>query len=148
MLHSLKRQRKEYYYRPVKQSYKQNYDDIVIHRTEISRYTKDGATARILFVSSVGSYAYTTDAAGSVVYGSRDMKTQSVYETELVYIQNVDMVANGSEGLGINCPNCGAPIKNLGQKFCEYCGTGITEINIRAWKFSSIREQTNATRPY
>ena len=45
--------------------YKQNYDDIVIHRTEISRYTKDGATARILFVSSVGSYAYTTDAAGS-----------------------------------------------------------------------------------
>ena len=107
--------------------YKQNYDDIVIHRTEISRYTKDGATARILFVSSVGSYAYTT---------------------ELVYIQNVDMVANGSEGLGINCPNCGAPIKNLGQKFCEYCGTGITEINIRAWKFSSIREQTNATRPY
>lgn len=128
--------------------YKQNYDDIVIHRTEISRYTKDGATARILFVSSVGSYAYTTDAEGSVVYGSRDMKTQSVYETELVYIQNVDMVANGSEGLGINCPNCGAPIKNLGQKFCEYCGTGITEINIRAWKFSSIREQTNATRPY
>ena len=128
--------------------YKQNYDDIVIHRTEISRYTKDGATARILFVSSVGSYAYTTDAAGSVVYGSRDMKTQSVYETELVYIQNVDMVANGSEGLGINCPNCGAPIKNLGQKFCEYCGTGITEINIRAWKFSSVREQTTTTRPY
>lgn len=128
--------------------YKQNYDDIVIHRTEISRYTKDGATARILFVSSVGSYTYTTDSSGGVVYGSRDMKTQSVYETELVYIQNVDMVANGNEGLGLNCPNCGAPIKNLGQKFCEYCGTGITEINIRAWKFSSIREQTNATRPY
>lgn len=128
--------------------YAQSYDDIVIHRTEISRYTKDGATARILFVSSVGSYTYTTDSSGGVVYGSRDMKTQSVYETELVYIQNVDMVANGSEGLGINCPNCGAPIKNLGQKFCEYCGTGITEINIRAWKFSSVREQTTTTRPY
>ena len=69
-----------------------------------------------------------------MVYGSRDMKTQSVYETELVYIQNVDMVANGSEGLGINCPNCGAPIKNLGQKFCEYCGTGITEINITEYR--------------
>lgn len=128
--------------------YAQSYDDIVIHRTEISRYTKDGATARILFVSSVGSYTYTTDSSGGVVYGSRDMKTQSVYETELVYIQNVDMVANGSEGLGLNCPNCGAPIKNLGQKFCEYCGTGITEINIRAWKFSSVREQTTTTRPY
>ena len=44
-----------------------------------------------------------------------------VYKRQ-VYIQNVDMVANGSEGLGLNCPNCGAPIKSLGQKFCEYCG--------------------------
>lgn len=128
--------------------YTQNFNDVVIHRTEISRYTKDGATARIVFVSSVGSYTYTTDAVGNVVYGEKNMKTQSVYETELVYVQNVDMVANGSEGLGINCPNCGAPIKNLGQKICEYCGTGITEINIRAWKFSSVREQTTTTRPY
>lgn len=128
--------------------YTQSFDDIVIHRTEISRYTKDGATARILFVSSVGSYSYTTDGSGKVVYGTREMKTQSVYETELVYVQNVDRMADGSEGLGLNCPNCGAPIKNLGHKFCEYCGTGITEINIRAWRFSSVREQTTTTRPY
>lgn len=127
---------------------KQKFDDILIHRTEISKYTKDGATARILFVSSVGSYTYTTDSTGKVIYGNKDIKTQSVYEIELVYVQNVDAVADGSEGLGINCPNCGAPIKNLGQKFCEYCGTGITEINIRAWKFSSVREQSKVTRPY
>ncbi len=126
----------------------QNFDDIVIHRTEISRYTKDGKTARILFVSAVGCYSYTTDSEGKVIYGTKDMKTQSVYETELVYVQDADMVADGREGLGLNCPNCGAPIKNLGLKFCEYCGTGITEINIRAWKFTSVREQTNVTRPY
>lgn len=126
----------------------QKFDDVVIHRTEISKYTKDGATARILFVSSVGLYTYTTDSTGKVIYGNKDIKSQTIYETELVYVQNVDAVADGSEGLGINCPNCGAPIKNLGQKFCEYCGTGITEINIRAWKFSSVREQTTITRPY
>jgi endogenous inhibitor of DNA gyrase (YacG/DUF329 family) len=50
--------------------------------------------------------------------------------------------------MGVNCPNCGAPVKNLGQKFCEYCGTGITEVNIRSWKFDSIREQTKSKKIY
>ena len=46
------------------------------------------------------------------------------------------------EGLGLTCPNCGAPIKNLGQKFCLYCGTGVVEVNARVWKFNAVREQT------
>ncbi|MCD8025431.1 MAG: zinc-ribbon domain-containing protein, partial [Clostridiales bacterium] len=57
-------------------------------------------------------------------------------------------VDTNGESVGVNCPNCGAPIKNLGKKFCEYCGTAVTEVNIRAWKFDSITEQTVGRRQY
>ena len=43
------------------------------------------------------------------------------------------------EGLGLSCPHCGAPVRNLGQKFCEYCGSGVIEVNTRVWKFNSVR---------
>ena len=38
------------------------------------------------------------------------------------------------------CPNCGAPVTNLGAKFCEYCGAGIVELNVHAWSFENIEE--------
>ena len=38
------------------------------------------------------------------------------------------------------CPNCGAPIKNLGAKFCEYCGSAVEVINSRVWSLEHIKE--------
>lgn len=118
------------------------FDNVVIHDTQIARYIKDGATVTIVFVSSVGYLTYAQDEQGNVVFGDKEIKTQTVYETELLYVQDADKVSNPADAIGINCPNCGAPIKNLGEKFCEYCGTAITEINIRSWKFNSVKEQT------
>ena len=87
------------------------------------------------------------DENGKVVFGDKNLKNQTVYEVSLVYVQDIDKVGADS-GLGINCPNCGAPIKNLGMKFCEYCGTGVVEVNERAWKFNSVNEQTTGRRAY
>lgn len=129
-------------------SYSQIFNEVVIHNTEISRYSKNGATATIKFVTAVGYYAYTQDANGKVVYGDKDIKTQTVYETELVYVQDVEKMGVQGSAMGLTCPNCGAPIKNLGQKFCEYCGTGVTEVNIRSWKFDSVKEQTMNKKIY
>lgn len=125
----------------------QVFNQSVIHDIEISRYIKNGATVTILFVASVGQYSYIEDENGKVVFGDKNLKQQTVYEIGLVYVQDVDKV-EGSEGLGINCPNCGAPIKNLGHKFCDYCGTSIVEVNTRAWKFDSVKEQTVSRRQY
>lgn len=126
---------------------KQVFNQSVIHDIEIARYIKNGATATILFVASVGQYSYIEDMNGKVVFGDKNLKNQTVYEIGLVYVQDVDRV-EGSEGLGINCPNCGAPIKSLGHKFCDYCGTSIVEVNARAWKFDSVKEQTTQRRQY
>ncbi|MCH5298095.1 MAG: zinc ribbon domain-containing protein [Ruminococcus sp.] len=127
----------------------QHFDEVNLHQTEIARYIKDGKTVTILFEVAVGYYSYATDDSnGSVVFGSKDLKMQTVYEIGLVYVQDVDKINTQGDALGINCPNCGAPIKNLGNKFCEYCGTGVQEVNIRAWQFSSVAEQTLQKRQF
>ena len=66
---------------------------------------------------------------------------QSRYNTDLVYIQNRALAKDAADNaIGITCPNCGAPVTNLGAKFCEYCGAGIIELNVHAWSFENIEE--------
>ena len=126
----------------------QFFNQVVLHDTQISRYIKNGKTVTIILVTSVGYYTYIQNEKGEVVYGDKNIKEQTVYETELVYVQDADKIDTQGASLGLTCPNCGAPITNLGQKFCEYCGTGVTEVNIRSWKFNSIKEQTVNKKPY
>lgn len=121
--------------------------EVVIHDVQIARYIKTGATVTILFEVSTGLYSYIEDENGAVVFGDKSLKQQSVFEVGLVYIQDAEKFGV-SEAVGLNCPNCGAPITNLGSKFCEYCGTGIIEFNGRVWKFDSVREQTTSKRQY
>ena len=40
----------------------------------------------------------------------------------------------------IRCPHCGAPVKTLGQKQCEYCTSGLEDINLKSWFISSYKE--------
>ena len=96
----------------------------------------------VLFNIAVGMYSYLEDENGKVINGSKDTKLQTVYEVELLYVQDADKMGVYSEALGLNCPNCGAPVRNLGMKFCEYCGTGLIEVNTRVWKFNAVNEQT------
>ena len=120
-----------------------HFDSIKVHRTEISNYTKKDGRCIITFQSSVQYYQYVTDSDGQIISGKKDVLFQSKYETDLVYIQDRTLLSEehmGSSALGVNCPNCGAPITNLGAKFCEYCGTGIVELNIHAWSFGDVRE--------
>lgn len=123
--------------------------DTAIHQIEIARYIKNGATVTILFNASVGHYDVTRDESGKLIAGRPDHKKQTVYDVALVYVQDVaKMSTYNADAMGINCPNCGAPIKNLGQKYCDYCGTGIREINVRSWSFESVKEERTAARPY
>lgn len=126
---------------------RQIFKEIVIHDVQISRYIKTGASCTILFELSVGHYSYIEDENGAVVFGDKDLKQQSVYEIALVYIQDAAQFGS-ADAYGINCPNCGAPITNLGNKSCKFCGTPIVEANERVWRFDSIREQTKAKRQY
>ena len=121
----------------------------IFHQTEIARYLKNGATVSIVFNISVGHYDFTQDKDGKLISGKTDRKRETVYDVNLVYVQDEEKLAiEGGKSLGLNCPNCGAPIRNLGQKFCDYCGTGVVEVNTRTWRFESIKEERSNARPY
>lgn len=126
----------------------QHYEDVNIYDVQIARYIKNGATVTILFEASVGYFSYVTDMNDNVIFGSRDNRMQTIYEVGLMYVQDVDLLHNRATALGVNCPNCGAPVKTLGEKYCQFCGTAIKEINIRSWKFNSVNEQTLQQRKF
>ncbi|MCH5268948.1 MAG: zinc ribbon domain-containing protein [Lachnospiraceae bacterium] len=113
-----------------------------IHRTEITQYRKEGGRCIITFQSSVEYMHYVeSEDTHSLVEGSKDYMYQTRYNVDLIYIQNRDLVEKELDNaLGVNCPNCGAPLKALGAKVCEYCGTPVVEINIHAWSFSAVME--------
>lgn len=126
----------------------QHYEDVNIYDVQIARYIKNGATVTILFEASVGYFSYVTDMNNEVTFGSRENRMQTIYEVGLMYVQDADRLHNRATALGVNCPNCGAPVKTLGEKFCQFCGTTIKEINIRSWKFNSVNEQTLQQRKF
>lgn len=117
------------------------FDNIHIHRTEITSYRKQAGRCIITFQTSLECMHYSKDAQGKVIQGSTEYKYQTKYNTDLIYIQDRNLVENElDDALGVNCPNCGAPISNLGAKVCEYCGTPVIELNIHAWSFSHLEE--------
>lgn len=119
------------------------FDEFRIHRTEISAYNKRDGRCVITFQSSVQSKHYVTDVnSGEIIAGSKENLFQSRYEVDLVYIQDRS-VTEGTDrtSIGLTCPNCGAAVRTLGQKVCEYCGTGIIEFSIQTWYFGEIRER-------
>lgn len=121
---------------------REHYKDILIHRTEINNYRKAEGRCIITFQSSIQYHHYVENEDGKLLSGSRDVLFQSKYNIDLIYIQDRNLVEHELDhALGINCPNCGAPISTLGAKVCEYCGTPVIELNIHAWSFSSISEK-------
>ena len=55
------------------------------------------------------------------------------------YVQK-EKLAGMDNAVGTTCPNCGAPITNLGAAYCEYCGSAVTLLNLKVWTLHSFDE--------
>lgn len=120
---------------------RERFGNIKLHRTEITDYKKRNGTCIITFQTSVQYYYTRKDENGKILEGREDLMTQSKYNTDVIYIQDRELLKDERDlSLGINCPNCGAPISGTGSKVCEYCGTPVVELNIYAWTFSNVTE--------
>lgn len=118
-----------------------HYESVKIHQTEIKNYNKTAGRCVITFDMSVEYFEYTTDTAGNVVAGNKNSKHQTRYNVDMIYVQDRAIVEQtGSNALGVNCPNCGAPLTMLGAKKCSYCGTDVVDINLHAWVYNRIKE--------
>ncbi len=126
------------------------YHNIVVYNTEISDYAKGNGLCTVKLQSAVGFINFMKDQSGRTVAGSESSKRQAVFQSEYTYVQDADKAIKSGvyEQFSLSCPNCGAPITNLGAKFCEYCGTGIKEININSWKFTNIEEYGIRAKQY
>ena len=120
---------------------REHFEEPTVHKTEITSYVKSEGRCTITLQSAAGFYHYITDSTGGVVSGSKEHLYQTRYNISLFYIQDRELVENDIDGvLGLHCPNCGAPVKSLGAKNCEYCGSFVQEINIHSWTFEKIKE--------
>lgn len=116
------------------------YDRIRIHQTEIAKYEKKNGRCIVTLQSAVEHIHYKEKDA-RILSGKKDLLEQTKYNTELMYIQD-ESKANENHGIGLTCPNCGAPVKALGIKRCEYCGSEVVPINMQVWSLQHFYEVT------
>lgn len=111
------------------------FDDLHIHKSCIARYSATQGMKTIRCEIAM-EYAHRIERGGQIRSGSCDI-AQYKYTVDAVYIQDVSKLGSASMA-GHNCPNCGAPVIDIGEgKFCRYCGTGLSEVNVRVWTFDN-----------
>ena len=108
-----------------------HYSACKVHRTVINRYENHSGVATIYFQSS---FEYIRKV------GEDQRKIQSRMNTEFIYIVDESKVSKKEKTIGLNCPNCGAPLKGVGQRVCKYCGSGTEDIVKRTWAINNIAE--------
>lgn len=101
--------------------------NIEFHKTVINKYDNKDGVATISFNTSL-EYRE-----------SESKKIQTRFQTELIYIIDYEQF-DSSILIGLNCPNCGAPIKNMDKKTCEYCGTGVVDQVSKSWILNNIKK--------
>lgn len=106
------------------------YDSIKFHKTVISKYENNKSIATIYLSSSL-EYFY---QRGNKI----KKKVQDRYKVEMLYIIDATKLPASQKSLGLNCPNCGSPIKSLKTNKCTYCGTINLDIVKRTWTCNDI----------
>lgn len=118
-----------------------SFDNIRFHSHAI-KYYKKSSGALCITVSSSVEYFYEKKVGDKVVVKRKDEPRQTLYESEFIYIYDPDKYEReGQRVIGIICPNCGGAVKSLGAKRCEYCNSGLEDINLKSWYISSYKKK-------
>ncbi len=118
----------------------ESFENVSIRHTGIRSYRNQGATCVLVLQTAVSYYHY-IKRDGRVIAGSTNTIDQARYDLELIYVIDRDQLPfEDTDVLSAHCPNCGAPVKGTGDKFCEFCGSGIRTIDIRLWRVNNISE--------
>lgn len=115
------------------------YDDIKFHAFAIKKYNKKDGVATITVQTSL-EYYYRLEKGNKVVEDYSNYKKQTRYTVDFIYVYDITQVKDYTRVIGIHCPNCGAPLTKLGNKTCDYCHTGLEDLNLKNWCMSSYRE--------
>jgi hypothetical protein len=114
----------------------QKYTSIRFNDHALKTYKKSNGTATITTTSSV-SYNYESNLDERKY---NDLRCETKYECEFIYIYDEDKFKEKQKSFGVHCPNCGAPVKGLGDLTCTYCGSEVQKVNLRHWEMASFKE--------
>ena len=118
----------------------EKYYDVKFHNHALKYYKKDSSSLNITVSTSL-EYFYEKKRKDKVVVDYTKYKKQTLYTVEFIYIYDPNKINKYQSLIGINCPNCGAPIKDLGNKVCRYCGSGLEDINLKSWHIALYSEE-------
>ena len=107
------------------------YSNVHIHNTVLNKYEATDAIATIYLATSFEYYKK---------IDSETKKIQNRVKTEFIYIIDSSKVEENIKSLGLNCPNCGAPIRSLNHKSCSYCKTGVVDLVKKEFVLNDISE--------
>lgn len=119
---------------------RERYYDVKFHNHALKYYKKDSSTLNITVSTSL-EYFYEKKQNDKVVIDYTDYKKQTLYTIDFIYIYNPSEINKHQSLIGINCPNCGAPVKDLGNKVCRYCNSGLEDINLKSWHIALYKEE-------
>lgn len=118
----------------------ERYFDIKFHNHALKYYKKDSSTLNITVSTSL-EYYYLKKQNNKVLRDYTKYKKQTLYTVEFIYIFDPNKISKHQNLIGINCPNCGAPIKDLGNKVCRYCNSALEDINLKSWHIALYKEE-------
>ena len=106
------------------------YDAIKIHKTVLNKYSRTDSIAT-LYLETSFEYMYKKN-------DSHFKKVQSRVKTEFIYIIDASKIKDSIKSIGLNCPNCGAPIVDVGIKKCKYCSSINLDIVKKTWSLNNF----------
>ena len=107
-----------------------SYDNIKFHKTALTNYKRDNTGGTVTITSSL-EYNYK-------IGNKLPKKTQDRIRVESVYVLDKEKYGDKAKSVGVNCPNCGAVVKSLGEKKCDHCGTTLGILVSNAWIVDNI----------
>lgn len=118
----------------------ERYYDVKFHNHALKYYKRDSSTLNITVSTSL-EYFYEKKQEDKVIVDYTKYKKQTLYTVDFVYIYDPNKINKHQSLIGINCPNCGAPVKDLGVKVCRYCNSGLEDINLKSWHIALYKEE-------
>jgi len=116
------------------------FERIHVYRSGIYEYEKKAGTCQITLQTAI-EYLHYIKQNGTVVSGSQQSLEQARYNLYLICVQDESQLPSGqTTAIGMNCPNCGASVKVMGNKKCDYCGAALQGIDIRVWRMNQFAE--------
>ncbi len=98
---------------------------IKVHRTAISNYVKTKDMATVTFQTAFQ-------------FRKGEYTVQERFQTEYALYFDVKSLTNDQSTVSLRCSYCGAPLEELGTKFCTYCGNAVSVMQDRAWCIHSV----------